>query len=288
MQAKPKILIVDDEEGMRKTLCEILQTKGYDVNAASNGKKAIQLSGETFYNVAVLDMKLPDIPGIEILHDIKKGSPNTEVVVITAYASLQTSIEALNEGAFAYLIKPFEFDSLFNTIVSALERQQLIIENQRLRLFNENIVKSLNEGVILEDANRVITFVNPKAIEMLGYQEKEIIGRPLKNFIAPEMEKKEKQVALKNKEDRYEATLLKKKLEPFYVLISSTKLYDKGEFKGVLSVLTDISKTKALESELKERLEELEHFNRLMVGRELRMVELKNRIKELENRIKHA
>jgi PAS domain S-box-containing protein len=288
MDEEIKLLVVDDEEGMRTTLADIFKKKGYAVEVASNGKGAIKRISEGFFNVVLLDIKLPDMSGVQVLKAIKKGSPDTDVIMITAYASLHTSVEALNAGAYAYIMKPFDADSLANTVAGVVERQRLVVENRRLRSFNENIVQSLNEGVLIEDKNGIITFINPKTERILEYPGDEIIGKPLDAFFAAESLDEIEGTTFNQApqtENKYEAVLITKKGNNVPVIISTVPLFENGKYAGRLSALTDVSKIKSLEEELQKKVEELEHFNRLMVGRELRMVELKNMIKELEGEL---
>src|SRR3990172_1331619 len=278
MAEKLKLLVVDDEEGMRDTLSEIFQSKGYFVETASNGAKALKLVKKGFFNVALVDIRLPDMDGVEVLKAIKKESPDTEVVIITAFASLQSSVEALNKGAFAYIMKPFEMDSLVRTISTAAERRHLIMENRELRIFNENIIQSLNEGVLIEDVKGIIAFINPRIEELFGSAKEEIIGKQFESFIAPMyIDALRTRMRSLGKGERYEAAIVTKVKDTVPVIVSAVPLFENEKPKGTLSVLTDISKIKKLEGELTEKVGELEHFNKLMVGRELRMVELKNR-----------
>jgi PAS domain S-box-containing protein len=286
VREKTKLLIIDDEEGMRDTLSEIFENKGYSVKVASNGKEAIGKIKEEFFNVSILDMKLPDMDGVQVLKAIKKESPDTEVVIITAFASLQSSIEALNQGAYAYLMKPFEMDNLANSLAGAAEKERLIVENRQLRNFNEKIVQSLNEGILIEDEKGITTFVNPKIEKLFGLSMDEIVKKPFAEFVSNEYVAEVNQKRSTKKEESYEAAIVDKEKNLIPVIISTVPLFENGKFSGVLSVLTDISNIKKLENELKVKLEELEHFNKLMVGRELKMVELKNKISELEGELK--
>jgi PAS domain S-box-containing protein len=286
MSEKTKLVIIDDEEGMRETLSEIFENKGYRVKVASEGREAVDKIKAEFFNVAILDMKLPDMGGVQVLKAIKKESPDTEVVIITAFASLKSSIEALNQGAYAYLMKPFEMDNLANSVAGAAQKERLIVENRQLRNFNEKIVQNLNEGILIEDEKGITTFVNPKIEKLFGYSMDEIVKKPFKDFISNEYVALVNQKRSTKKEESYEAAIVDKKKNSIPVIISTVPLFEKGKFSGVLSVLTDISNIKKLEKELKEKLEELEHFNKLMVGRELKMVELKNKISELEGELK--
>lgn len=127
-----KILIVDDDEGMRETLSDILQEEGYLVHCAGTGKETLGMISEEFCNVALIDIKLPDMSGIDLLERLKKISPDTAAILITGYASIETSVEALNLGADAYIIKPLNIEEVKMSMRRALDRQRLVMENRKL------------------------------------------------------------------------------------------------------------------------------------------------------------
>lgn len=132
MQELAKILLVDDEYGIRETIGEILEEENYRVTKVEDGHKAINLIQKKPFNIVITDIRMPGISGIEILESTKKMDPDTEVIIITGYASLESSIEALNLGAFSYIIKPINIDELKATIKNALAKQRYKIENRRL------------------------------------------------------------------------------------------------------------------------------------------------------------
>lgn len=118
-----KILIVEDDAGLGKTLSDVLEAKGYCPVAVLTGKEGIAAVKEEDISLALLDLKLPDIPGIEVLKEIKKISPRTEAIIMTAFASRATAMKAVNLGAFCYLQKPYDMDRLLLDIRRALERR---------------------------------------------------------------------------------------------------------------------------------------------------------------------
>jgi len=124
MRNNPRILVVDDDANLRKTLSDILKIKGYGVVAAGSGAEGIAEAERTVVNVALIDLKLPDMSGIEVMEKIKASSPLTEAIILTGHASLDTAVEATNKGAFSYLLKPYEIDKLLRHIHRALDRQQ--------------------------------------------------------------------------------------------------------------------------------------------------------------------
>jgi serine phosphatase RsbU (regulator of sigma subunit)/CheY-like chemotaxis protein len=126
------ILIVDDEPGNRETLADIFAVMGYRTDTAATGHQALEKVRERFFNVAVLDIRLPDMNGTELLAQLKELQPDTTCIMVTGYASLQTSIRATNAGAYAYIIKPLDIDYVSTLLQQALEQQRLLFENRRL------------------------------------------------------------------------------------------------------------------------------------------------------------
>jgi DNA-binding NtrC family response regulator len=129
-------LVVDDDGEVRETLMQALQETGYFTEGASNAKDAIEKVKEFFYNVAVVEVELPDMPGLDFLRVIKSIHPDTSVIFITGNPSLENSVGALNAGANAYMMKPLKMDEMMQHINEALDRQMAIIETREL-LFAE-------------------------------------------------------------------------------------------------------------------------------------------------------
>lgn len=128
-----KILVVDDEILIRDFLADVLRKKNLEVYTAENGKKALALIKEQVFDVVITDMKMPDLTGIELLHKIKEISPQTIVIVITAYGSVENAVEAMRLGAFNYIIKPFSPDTIEAVLEKAREHALLVHENLYLR-----------------------------------------------------------------------------------------------------------------------------------------------------------
>ena len=120
---KPKILIVDDDVKLGRTLSDTLEGKGYTPLAVLTGKEGVAAIKEEDIFLALIDLKLPDMSGIEVLKEIKKKSPRTEAIILTGYASLDTAMEAVSLGAFSYLQKPYDMERLILDIHRALERR---------------------------------------------------------------------------------------------------------------------------------------------------------------------
>jgi DNA-binding NtrC family response regulator len=139
-----KILIVDDDDTIRSTMKAILEDEGYEVDLAASGKEGIQKAKETSYNIALLDIRLPDMEGVELLKLMKPAEPRTRKIMVTGYPSTQNAIEALNKNADAYLIKPVDIEKLLSTI-----KEQLKLQEEEKR-FNEQKVAEFIESRVKE------------------------------------------------------------------------------------------------------------------------------------------
>jgi DNA-binding NtrC family response regulator len=119
-----RILIVDDDENIRKVLTTILEDEGYIIESVGTAKKAIAKTGKKFYNLALIDIRLPDMEGIELLTRMKDTTPKMRKIIITGYPTLQNAVEAVNRGADAYIIKPFDVKKALRTIEEELTKQE--------------------------------------------------------------------------------------------------------------------------------------------------------------------
>jgi DNA-binding NtrC family response regulator len=127
------ILIVDDEEIIRESLSFILAKEGYSVREASNGRVAVEMMRENTFDLVLTDLEMPEMKGIELLEHVANASPETLVVIITAYGSIDTAIAALRKGAVDYILKPVEFDELLVKIDRLLSSRRITLENKLLR-----------------------------------------------------------------------------------------------------------------------------------------------------------
>ena len=121
---KLRILIVDDDEGITSSLSMLLESEGYQTDVVHSLKDAIRKSYEDDYNLAILDIKLPDGEGTELLKALRETSPKTMKIMLTGYPILENAVNSLNDGAVAYLIKPVDVEDLLETIKSKIEEQK--------------------------------------------------------------------------------------------------------------------------------------------------------------------
>jgi response regulator RpfG family c-di-GMP phosphodiesterase len=159
MKTASTILVIDDDPNLRKTLSDILRIKGYEVASAENGAAGIAEALRVSAGVVLIDLMLPDMSGIEVMEKIKAASPLTEAIILTGHASLDSAVEAINKGAFSYLLKPYDIEKLLRHIRRALDRQQAQQEIARLALF-----PGLNPYPVLEvNVAGELTYINPAA-----------------------------------------------------------------------------------------------------------------------------
>ncbi len=139
-----RILVVDDEESLRDLLSEVLTDDGYDVTTAATAEDALRVFADDPFPLVISDIRMPGMSGIDLLKKIKAENEDTQVVIITSHASLDTAVTALREGAYDYLIKPFEDLDVISAIVNrALDKVRLVVENrvlvERLRVNNKEL-----------------------------------------------------------------------------------------------------------------------------------------------------
>jgi DNA-binding NtrC family response regulator len=147
MGERPRILVVDDDESIRKVLATVLEENGYTVDTAENGKEAIEKTNTRFYNLALFDIRLPDIEGPKLIAKVKETVPRMRKIIITGFPSLQNAIEALNKDADAYIMKPFDMDKVLQTVKEQLRKQQEEKKygQEKVTEFIETRVKELEE-----------------------------------------------------------------------------------------------------------------------------------------------
>ena len=140
-----RILVVDDDKNVRKTMNIILTKKGYAVDLAASGNEAINRAKETVYKVAIIDIRLPDMEGVELLTKMRETVPKTRKIMITGYPTMQNAVTALNSKADAYLIKPVDIKKLLGII-----QEQIQLQNEEMK-FSQQKVSDYIESRVREN-----------------------------------------------------------------------------------------------------------------------------------------
>ena len=143
-----RLLIVDDDDAILKSLSRILRLEGYDVDTARTGSEAIEKSKTNFYNLALLDIKLPDMEGTELLKRMHETYPRMIKIMITGYPDLENAVKSLNAGADAYLIKPVSVKRLIEVIKQKLaeQRNAEVMTEEKVEKWIETRVRKIKSG----------------------------------------------------------------------------------------------------------------------------------------------
>jgi DNA-binding NtrC family response regulator len=147
LDKRARILVIDDDENIRTTLKPVLKSEGYIVDVAKNGHEAIAMTEQALYNVALIDIRLPDMEGVELLTKMRDTVPKMRKIMLTGYPSVQNAIEAVNRKADAYLVKPVDIAKLLVTIKTHLELQKMEkkYSEEKVVEFIETRVKEIAE-----------------------------------------------------------------------------------------------------------------------------------------------
>jgi DNA-binding NtrC family response regulator len=143
-----KILIVDDDESVRETFTAILEENGYIVDTAENGRDAIEKSNKNFYNAALIDIRLPDMDGTDLLTAMKETTPKMRKIIITGYPALQNAIDAVNKNADAYVLKPPKMRDVLSMLKEQLQKQkdEKRLSEEKVADFIQKRAKQIGEG----------------------------------------------------------------------------------------------------------------------------------------------
>ena len=133
-RSKINILVVDDERGLCAGVQEALRREGYVVDAANDARQALELLGRRLYNLVLSDVRMPEMSGLQLLKEARQKSRDTLFILMTAYGTVPSAVEAMKEGAYDYLTKPLDMQRLRALVLKALEFQSVVSENSELRL----------------------------------------------------------------------------------------------------------------------------------------------------------
>ncbi len=183
---KYSILVVDDEKRIRDVTQRMLTQEGFEVAVAETGETGMKMIEEKNFDIILLDLMMPGMSGLEALPLLKARHPYTVVIVITGYATLEHSIEAMKKGAFDFIPKPFSPQDLRLVIFKAIEfirtLQDIANEKSRIRV----LINELSGGVMATDIQKQVVLANPAFLKMINYFGESVIGRPVADIIQNE------------------------------------------------------------------------------------------------------
>src|SRR5512135_2380905 len=193
-----KILIVDDEQPIRTACAKILAEEGAFTAVAENGVAGLEKAKGEKFDLALIDLKMPQMDGMELLENLNQLDPDLIKIVITGYATLETAIEAVQKGAYDYIPKPFTPGELRTRVNRGLEKRSLLQEARRLReerernlleLANEKsrtqtIVQCMGDGLLVTNRDQQVVFCNPAGRRLLKVKRLLQVGEPL-DQVAP-------------------------------------------------------------------------------------------------------
>jgi len=303
MAFSPKILIVDDEPRMCESLRMLFGRKGYEVCTAGSGAEARSILQDIQFDVALLDMVMPDTNGHQLMDLVNQKSRDTDVIIITGNASLEFAIGALKRGAYDYVRKPFEFEELLATVENALNQKRLKKENEIIHEKLEwsegryrRLVENSPDIIYALDEAGNFTFISNAAERLLCVDRQQLISKHYSTIIHEDDQEKAKWFFNERRTGKRSTTGVELKLisseecgEPksyevrhLTIELKSTGIYDKNvsdrskKFLGTYGVARDISDRKRLETQLRhaQKMEAIgtlaggiaHDFNNLLMG----------------------
>ncbi len=258
MNPQYSILIVDDDQDLASNLKDILESEGYDTAAANNGTNALALCRKQTFQVALVDIRLPDMPGDELIRRLEGLSSQMEYILITGHASLESAIEAVrHEKIVSYEIKPLTMSRLLPLLKQIIDRKQLEQELRESEEKYRNLFESSGDGLVTTDLAGNISDVNQAYLDMLGYSREEILNLTIQALTPSRWRKTDQSIIRKMTLTRgysaeYEKEYIRKDGTTFPVSIKAWPIRDnQGEPIGMWGIARDISRSKKLEAKLR-------------------------------------
>ncbi|MBN1319075.1 MAG: response regulator [Anaerolineales bacterium] len=277
-KTEPRILLVDDDPSTRTTLALVLEKKDLNVVTVGTGGEALEKAREGYFNLVLLDIRLPDMEGVELIAPLKEINRNTDVLMITGYATVGTAIEALNRGAAGYITKPVNIDELFALIQKTLEKQNLEEEKRQAeaqrdatmealrkeRDFAESLIETAQAIVLVLDPEGWIVRFNPFLEQVSGYRLEEVKGKDwISTFLPGDKQKNTREMLEKALHD----SPTKGNIDPIITKDGQIKLidwYDKtlkdkqGNTIGLLAVGQDVTDRIQADKEIRHHIGQLQ------------------------------
>jgi PAS domain S-box-containing protein len=273
---KAKILIADDSEILNNMLKDVFDAHGFDVVQAFDGDECKMAFLEEDPDIALVDIHMPKIKGIELLSYFKEKSPRTIVVIMTGIGSEETALTAMKLGADEYLKKPFDMGDVLSLSEKLLENRRIAEDNVRLRKqvrrrekYLAHLTTIIREALVTADPLGNIRFVNRAASEMWGYSRSELKGKDIRLLIQPEKitplrsDLVEDTIKLGRIEGEFQFERKDKTVFPGY--LSTSIMVENGQLTGILAVVADLTRVYDIEKRLKQS-EKLASLGKVVEG----------------------
>jgi len=259
---KNKILIVDDNMGICESMSDILEDQGYEVSTSNNGSEAIDKIKQTLFNVAMIDIKLPDMSGTQILKECKKSYPDMVCIIMTGHASVDNAINVLKEGADEFFTKPLVMEEVLHRIEDALGKQQLKRDLKESEETFRNIFQNAQVGLYrTKIENGKVIESNEQLAKMFGYNNrKEFISKGIVSNNYVELgarEKMLKEIKTIGRVENFETRFYRKDGSIFWGRFSARIFPKKGWMDGVFEDITKHKKADKLLIQSKENFKDL-------------------------------
>ena len=271
------ILVVDDEKIIREGAERILKKEGWKTTIAESGERGLELIKGNEFQILMLDLMMPGISGMEVLKNVQEIQPDLLVIVITGYATIENAVEAMRNGAYDFIPKPFTPDQLRIVVRRAMDKINLEREAELLRIEREKslqdianeksktltIINHMADGVLVTDQNGYIVLNNPAVTRMLGLEEESPLGKHLSEWAGSEdlTQMLEKVLSMESSQDQGISLELAWGDPPksFFVAHSAPVRSDKGEIFGSVTVFNDVTWLKELDRMKSEFVDMVSH-----------------------------
>ncbi len=285
-----KVLVIDDEESIRKMMRMSLEMDGYEVLTAANGEAGLEVFDKEKPPIVLLDVRMPGMDGLDVLDAIKSRAPDTEVIVVTGHGDMTTAVECLRREASNFLTKPLSDDLLLWALKRSHEKlalkrkvkqytenlktlvREANVELEKSYRFRENLIENSPDAIVSVRKGGEIVIFNAAAERLLKYKKEEVVGKL--NIVHIYPAGVAKQVMRDLRSDRFggpgvlkkqELRVVNKEGEEIPVYLSAAILFEEGKEAGSVGVFTDLRDRKALESQLL-RSEKLSSLGKLSAG----------------------
>lgn len=292
-EKRKNILIVDDNDSPWKTLRFICDKKGFETEIAQTGREAIEKLKEQFFNIVLLNNKLPDIEGIELLKSFKELHPNIEIVMVIAYTNVERAVRALNEGASALITKPLKTDEFFAILSKIFEKQRLIAEKRQAdKMLKQTYIEldqifNISNPLCFIDKNFNVIRVNDTFLSLFQLEKADILGKKCYEVISGQLcdtpQCSLKQImAGKNYWD-YEKNIKLRNDTPITCIMRAVPYRGtNGEIIGIIQNYADITARKIAEIKLKESEEKYrEAYNQVRFYQDILAHDMTNILQNL-------